>query len=59
MEKEYAKGYDREELALHYEALIGESEGLTREQMIEELEGTEFDEFAYAGENLYAEAPEV
>lgn len=44
--KPYADTFTTEEIAEHYAALIGDPTGLTREQMLAKLRGTQFDEHA-------------
>ena len=44
---DYAQNWSTDQLSPHYSALVGDPTGLTREEIIKGLRGTEFDEFAY------------
>jgi hypothetical protein len=45
--KGFGEGFDTQDLADHYKALVGDPSGKTRDQLLLALVGTEFDEHAY------------
>lgn len=51
---DHGKFFSTEEIEEHFKALIGNRNGRTREEMLEILDGTEFDEHAYLYE-IYKE----
>lgn len=44
----YGEHFTLEELQEHFQALRGDPKNLSREEILKDLKGTEFDEFAYA-----------